>query len=83
MNVSECRGLNDAQDYIFEDIYRFRGRGRDAEGRVQGDLEWTGLRPGFADSLFQLGLDDGIDLTKRVFQPSVDGPAADNATQSS
>ncbi len=67
MTVSECHGLDDNQDYIFHDIYRFVGGGRDAEGRIQGELAWTGHRPHFADHLFQLGLDDGVNLTKRVF----------------
>ena len=70
MTISECLGLNRNQEYVFNDIYRFRGEGRDAEGRIQGQLEWTGYRPVFADQLFQVGLDSEINLTGHVFEPS-------------
>ena len=68
ISIAECNGLDEHGDYVFRDIYRFRGQGRNAEGKIQGQLEWTGVRPQFADSLFQLGLADGIDQTRSVFQ---------------
>ncbi len=66
--IAECSGLDDRQEYVFNDIYRFRGEGRDADQRIAGRLHWTGRRPGFADNLYQLGLDEGIRLTRPVFE---------------
>lgn len=68
MTISECLGLDGNNDYIFRDLYRFRGQGMDGEGRVQGSLVWTGEQPVFADSLRQMGLDAGIRLTQKLFE---------------
>ncbi|MEQ8789188.1 MAG: ATPase, T2SS/T4P/T4SS family [Pirellulaceae bacterium] len=73
--ISECLGLNDANDYRFEDIYRFRGRGRDDDGRLLGELQWTGYRPSFAEEVSQLGLDDHVKLSARVFAQAADEDA--------
>ncbi len=79
MTISECLGLNREQDYVFEDIYRFRGKGKDSEGRIQGQLEWTGYRPQFADQMFQIGLDSEMNLTRHIFQPP-DSAAPDHSS---
>jgi pilus assembly protein CpaF len=65
--VSECLGLDEANNYILHDLYRFDATGRDDEGRVIGQLNWTGRQPSFAAEVEQLGHGDEVKLTKLLF----------------
>lgn len=66
-SISECLGLNDKTDYVFQDIYRFEAAGRDSEGNLIGKLGWTGCSPSFAAEPSQLGHGDEVRLTSQVF----------------
>lgn len=65
--ISECLGLNQDGEYVFEDLFRFEARGIDDEGRVQGQIEWTGRQPTFADEAQSMGYDDRVQLTRDLF----------------
>ncbi|HEY1066693.1 MAG TPA: CpaF/VirB11 family protein, partial [Pirellulales bacterium] len=68
--ISECRGAHPEGGYAFEDLYRFVGAGRDAEGNILGELKPTGARPSFANEVDALGLRDQVRLTERLFAPA-------------
>jgi pilus assembly protein CpaF len=61
VSVSEIVGKE--QDVIaMQEIFRFSKTGIDANGRVQGHYEATGIRPKFAEKLALSGLDIDADL---------------------
>lgn len=65
--ISECLGLDGANEYVFRDLYRFHAQGCDAEGKVIGGLERTGERPSFASEVGELGLQDRVERTRDLF----------------
>jgi pilus assembly protein CpaF len=65
--ISECLGLDEKGNYRFQDLYRFDARGLDADGRLQGELLPTGVMPTFADEAAQMGYQDRVKLTRRLF----------------
>ncbi len=65
--IAEVLGLDEANNYRHQDLYRFEGRGRDANGMLQGDLVPTGNKPSFASEPIELGLDDRVNLTSKLF----------------
>jgi pilus assembly protein CpaF len=66
-SISECLGLDREGEYMFEDLFRFQARGVDAEGRVQGALEWTGRTPTFAAEPHEMGYANRVQLTQPLF----------------
>jgi pilus assembly protein CpaF len=65
ISIAEIVGME--QDMItMQEIFRFRRRGRDAEGKVIGDYETTGVRPGFMELL----ISRGIILDPEMFAPN-------------
>jgi pilus assembly protein CpaF len=48
-----------------QEIFRFRRRGRNGDGVVEGDFEATGIRPRFTDALMARG----IQLPPHLFAP--------------
>src|SRR5262245_57226545 len=54
--ISELRGLDEGNNYRFEELYRFQASGQDASGRLQGQLVPTGARPSFAAEPAAMGL---------------------------
>ena len=66
-SITELLGLDDNNKYGWREIFRFEGRGRGQDGRIQGDLVPAGSRPTFADEPFQMGLADQIKLSSDLF----------------
>jgi len=66
--ISECLGLDTNQNYAFRDIFRFHSQGLDAEGRLVGELRWTGERPSFVNEPRELGMADRVQLTEPIFR---------------
>jgi pilus assembly protein CpaF len=54
--VSEVLGLDDANRFIVQDLFKFRATGRDADGKIVGALERTDAQPTFLKDLQALGL---------------------------
>jgi pilus assembly protein CpaF len=65
--ISELTGLDAAGNYQLQDLYRFRGAGLDLSGRIMGTLSWSGSRPTFTHDPFDLGLDQRVRLTSKLF----------------
>ena len=68
--ISECLGLDEAGNYRFQDLYRFEARGTDAAGRLLGQLVPTGVVPTFSDEAAQMGYQDRVNLTRKLFAPA-------------
>ena len=68
--ISECLGLDDKGNYRFQDLYRFEARGIDPNGRLLGELLPTGVVPTFADEAAQMGYQDRVKLTSKLFPAS-------------
>jgi pilus assembly protein CpaF len=65
--ITECLGLDDKGNYRFQDIYRFEAEGLNAEGRLMGELKPTGVIPTFHEEASQMGYQDRVVLTKKLF----------------
>jgi len=65
--ISECLGLDESGNYRFQDLYRFEAKGMSAEGRLMGELLPTGTIPSFAAEAAQMGHQDRVKLTRRLF----------------
>lgn len=66
-SISECLGLDPHHNYQFEDLFRFQASGRDPEGRLQGQLVWTGYQPSFHQEPLEMGYADRVNLTRELF----------------
>lgn len=69
--ISEILGLDESGTYVVQDLYQFIASGRDAEGKIQGALQWTGKPATFAAEPYQLGLQDMIDLCRNALPSPV------------
>jgi pilus assembly protein CpaF len=61
ISVQEITGM-EGDVVTMQEIFCFRRSGLDAEGRVLGRFEATGIRPRFAERLMMRGIDLGKDL---------------------
>jgi hypothetical protein len=68
--ITECLGLDEKGNYRFQDLYRFEARGIDDNGRIMGELQPTGVVPTFADEAAQMGYQDRVNLTRKLFTAS-------------
>ncbi|MBL8816342.1 MAG: CpaF family protein [Planctomyces sp.] len=68
--ISECCGLDQASErgqYVWNDLFQFTASGRNAEGRIQGTLSWTGRTPSFTSEARAMGYSEKIRLTNELF----------------
>lgn len=65
--VTEAYGLDENNQYLFHDIFVSRLKGRDADGRLMSDLEFTGSAPTFASEPFEHGLEHRIIHSSEVW----------------
>ncbi len=81
--ISEMLGLDGDGNYQFRDLFLFEAAGLDDDGRLQGELKWTGARPSFADEVHGLGLGHLIKRTAPLFSDPAapDGPIEDGAIE--
>ncbi|QDU98080.1 CpaF family protein [Lignipirellula cremea] len=68
--IAECEGVDAQNNYLFRDLFRFQGEGRSAEGKILGELRWTGQCPTFSQQIFDMGLDAEIGSRLYLFQPA-------------
>ncbi len=66
--ISECLGLDESNEYVFRDLYRFVPRGRDDDGKILGELQPTGEKPSFASEAAEMGFQDRVKLTSKLFE---------------
>jgi pilus assembly protein CpaF len=64
VSISEIVGMEE-EIISMQEIFRFRRRGRNGDGVVEGDFEATGIRPRFTDALMARG----IQLPPHLFAP--------------
>lgn len=62
INISEVTGM-EGPVVTMQDLFEFKRRGYDEEGRVQGSFETAGIRPKFTEKLFA----SGIELPSELF----------------
>jgi pilus assembly protein CpaF len=67
--IAEVLGMGEDNNYRVQALYRFEGRGRDAEGNILGELVRTGTGTSFASEPFDLGVGDRVRLTAGLFAP--------------
>lgn len=67
VRVTECCGLNKDNQYAWQDLVRFRGTGKDDEGKIQGVHEVTGNTPSFANEASEYGMAQLIKYAKPLF----------------
>jgi pilus assembly protein CpaF len=70
--ISEMLGLDDKGQYAFRDIFRFYAIGRDADGRILGEMRPTGELPTFAGEAHSMGFGELVKLTDDIFRPDVE-----------
>ena len=58
--IAEAYGLDENNQYLFHDIFATRYYGRDDNGRLISQLEFTGSLPTFATEPYEHGLDHEI-----------------------
>jgi pilus assembly protein CpaF len=63
--ITEVQGM-EGDNIVLQDVFRFREMGSDAEGKVQGRLDPTGLVPKFITRLE----DEGQRVDRALFQPN-------------
>ncbi|MGD9635446.1 MAG: CpaF family protein [Pirellulales bacterium] len=68
--ISECHGLDEKGNYKFQDLYRFEAKGLDANGKLLGEIVPTGEVPTFAEEPEQMGHQNRVKLTKKLFSIS-------------
>lgn len=65
--ITECRGLDESNNYRLVDLFRFKATGRDQEQRICGQLDWTGEKPSFADEPVAMGFMDRVETTSALW----------------
>ena len=60
MNITEILGM-EGDVILMQDIFKFKQRGIDENGKAIGQLEYTGIRPKFLEDLLGKGVE--IDLS--------------------
>jgi pilus assembly protein CpaF len=63
VSISEVTGM-EGPVVTMQDLFEFKRRGFDEEGKVQGQFESSGIRPKFTEKLFGAG----IELPSELFQ---------------
>ena len=66
--ISECRGLDESDRYVFNDIYASHVHGTDENGRLQAELRRTGYIPSFSSEPFSKGFAEKVQETAGIFQ---------------
>lgn len=66
--ITECFGLDKNNQYRFHDLFVSRMKGRDTDGNLISDLEFTGNQPTFATEPFEHGLERQIQHTAGIWQ---------------
>jgi len=65
--ISESLGLDDGDRYQWRDLFGFQGAGTSRDGRIQGKLVRTGMRPTFESEPFHMGFGEHVTCTTDLF----------------
>jgi pilus assembly protein CpaF len=80
-HISEVMPLTAEGNYVLQDIFIYRITGRDAEGKLLGELVWTGRISEAAEELKSKGFDGQVALTGEIFGLKQDSDQAIVASQ--
>lgn len=67
VGIAEVGGLGRNDRSRLRSVFEFRPAGRDADGRVLGELAWTGRPSRFRKEVRMSGQAEGVELTAAVF----------------
>ncbi|NNL84708.1 MAG: CpaF family protein [Myxococcales bacterium] len=67
-HVSEVLPLTDSGEYRIVDIFRFESHGADPDGKIRGELVWTGEHPTFFNQPTAMGLLEQVQLTREIWK---------------
>jgi len=70
--ITECFGLDENNQFCFQDLFVSRMKGRDDNGRLLSELEFTGNQPTFASEPFEHGLEQQIRHSAAVWSNPTD-----------
>jgi pilus assembly protein CpaF len=66
-DISEPLELDDRNNYRWRRLFEFRAEGVDDEGRIRGELAWTGEQPTFASEVTRMGYANRVHLCRSLF----------------
>jgi pilus assembly protein CpaF len=66
--ITEACGLNDSNNYVFQDLFVSQMQGKNADGSLVASLEPTGLQPTFKHEIKEHGMQDRTKLTRRMWE---------------
>jgi pilus assembly protein CpaF len=66
--ITEVNGLDENNQFQFNDLYKYRLRGKSAEGRLLGSLDETGNLPTYAAEPFDGGMESRISRSASLWQ---------------
>ncbi|WP_460166465.1 CpaF family protein [Thermostilla marina] len=66
--IAETAGLDESNQYVVKDLFVSRHKGRTPDGNVIAELTFTGTKPSFANTPYQMGLADEIKLTQDIWE---------------
>jgi pilus assembly protein CpaF len=69
--ITEGLGLDEHNNYQFQNIYHFIHQGWENDGKIKGMLTATGYVPSFTSEPFFLGLGEKIIKTKNIFHEKI------------
>ena len=69
-SIAEACGLDEKNEYVWRELYRFEADGTDESGTLQGELIGSGIRPSFADEPFRIGLGKQVVHSKEMYCPA-------------
>jgi pilus assembly protein CpaF len=69
VEIAEVTGLDEHGGYVVRSLYAFAFEGKDADGRVTGELRRTGAQPSFHAQIATKGYSDRVRLTRTLFEP--------------
>ncbi|MGH9226709.1 MAG: CpaF family protein [Acidimicrobiales bacterium] len=68
--LTELQGM-EGDTILMQDIFKYRMHGRGEDGKTDGELSATGLRPKFLDKLAEIG----VEIPAKAFRPPAPAPA--------
>lgn len=66
--ITECLGIDQDQQYVWNDLFRFQVDPHATPDQVRGTLRWTGSRPTFAEAMRERGYAGQAREGRRLFE---------------
>jgi pilus assembly protein CpaF len=69
--ITECLGIDQDQQYVWNDLFRFQADENSTPDQVRGALRWTGSYPSFAEAMRERGYAGLAREGRRLFEAGV------------